>query len=47
MLITVMLIIAILCFGFSAAGVASRVNLTAAGLAFLTIAILASRGTLA
>jgi hypothetical protein len=40
------LLAALICFGLAAFGVASRVDLTALGLAFLTIAMLLGTGVL-
>lgn len=46
MIATVLLIIALVLFIFAAIGVSSRVNLTAAGLAFVVAAMLAGDVTL-
>lgn len=38
MLTTLLLVAALICFGLAAFGVASKINLVAAGLAFVTLA---------
>lgn len=46
MLILILLVAALVCFLLDAFGVAARVNLTALGLAFLTITMLIGNGGL-
>jgi hypothetical protein len=41
-LFAIFMLVAVVCFGLAAAGVASRINLVAAGLAFMALAFVIS-----